>query len=136
MALLCSAARCCFLCSTQVSCDRGDFMEYAEVFGDYKGTAWKSLDDAKAHGKDLLLDIDIQGTAQVRKQFPQAVTIFEQQQTPKVRHEVIEILDGTLVNLLVTGHFRGVAHVLREVQVTAQRAPNITADRRMEALRP
>ena len=55
---------------------RGDFLEYAEVFGDYKGTAWKPLDDAKTQGKDLLLDIDIQGTAQVRKRFPEAVTIF------------------------------------------------------------
>jgi len=56
--------------------------------------------------------------------------IFEQQQSPEVRKEVIEILDGTLVNLLVTGHFRGVAHMLREVQVTAQRAANITADQK------
>ena len=63
---------------------RGEFMEYAEVFGDYKGTSWRSLDDARAKGKDLLLDIDIQGTAQVRAKFPEAVTIFVMPPTREV----------------------------------------------------
>src|ERR1700758_3256322 len=43
------------------------FLEYAEVFGNYYGTARRFLDDAKRTGKDLLLDIDVQGAAQVRK---------------------------------------------------------------------
>lgn len=51
--------------------------------------------------------------------------IFERQTTTPEREEIIGILDSTLVNLLATGHFRGVAHLLREVQVTTQRAPDL-----------
>jgi len=53
-----------------------DFLEHAEVFGNYYGTAVQSLREAKARGKDLLLDIDVQGAAQVRKKEPDAVSIF------------------------------------------------------------
>jgi hypothetical protein len=54
--------------------------------------------------------------------------IFEQQAKAEVRVEILEILDATLVNLLATGHFRGVAHLLREVQSTTQRTPELSAD--------
>jgi HEAT repeat protein len=54
--------------------------------------------------------------------------IFEQQATGSVRQEILGILDSTLVNLLATGHFRGVAHLLREVQVTIQRASELSAE--------
>jgi len=54
--------------------------------------------------------------------------IFEQQSKGEVRVEILEILDATLVNLLATGHFRGVAHLLREVQTTMQRSPELSAD--------
>jgi len=53
------------------------FLEYAVVFEtDYYGTACRFLDQAKHHGKDLLLDIDVQGAAQVKKKVPEAVSIF------------------------------------------------------------
>ena len=55
---------------------RGEFMEHADVFGNYYGTARKSLTNAAAHGKDLLLDIDVQGAEQVRTRMPEAVSIF------------------------------------------------------------
>jgi HEAT repeat protein len=54
--------------------------------------------------------------------------IFEQQATASVRQEILGILDLTLVNLLATGHFRGVAHLLREVQVTIQRATELSPE--------
>jgi guanylate kinase len=55
----------------------GKFLEYAEVFGkDLYGTPRKSLDDARANGHDLLLDIDVQGAAQIRGTMPEAVSIF------------------------------------------------------------
>ncbi|RRA49217.1 guanylate kinase [Acidipila sp. EB88] len=60
------------------------FMEYADVFGNYYGTARKSLTDATAHGKDLLLDIDVQGAEQVRMRMPEAVTIFVLPPTPEI----------------------------------------------------
>jgi guanylate kinase len=53
-----------------------EFLEHAEVFGNYYGTALQSLRDAEARGKDLLLDIDVQGAAQVREKIPDAVSIF------------------------------------------------------------
>jgi guanylate kinase len=56
--------------------DQGEFLEWAEVFGNYYGTACRSLTDAQDAGKDLLLDIDVQGAAQVREKMPDAVSIF------------------------------------------------------------
>jgi len=53
-----------------------EFLEHAEVFGNYYGTACHSLAGADAQGKDLLLDIDVQGAAQVRGKVPDAVSIL------------------------------------------------------------
>jgi len=61
-----------------------EFLEWAEVFGNYYGTACHSLDDAEARGKDLLLDIDVQGAAQVRKAKPDAVSIFVMPPNPDI----------------------------------------------------
>ena len=62
----------------------GKFLEHAEVFGNYYGTARQSLEEARRVGHDLLLDIDVQGAAQVRKTMPEAVSIFVLPPTPKV----------------------------------------------------
>ena len=56
--------------------DRGELLEWAEVFGEFYGTPRKSLDLAAQHGHDLILDIDVQGAAQLKKKLPEAVTIF------------------------------------------------------------
>ena len=53
-----------------------EFLEWAEVFGNYYGTALSVLDHARAAGKDLLLDIDVQGALQVMQKLPEAVSIF------------------------------------------------------------
>lgn len=55
---------------------RGEFLEYAEVFGNYYGTAKRFLNEAASGGYDLLMDIDVQGAAQVKKSHPEAVSIF------------------------------------------------------------
>ena len=52
------------------------FLEYAEVFGNYYGTARRFLLEAEEEGKDLLLDIDVQGAAQIKRKIPAAVSIF------------------------------------------------------------
>src|SRR5664279_404681 len=62
----------------------GEFLEYAEVFGNYYGTARRSLGEAEREGKDLLLDIDVQGAAQVRERLPEAVSIFVMPPTPEI----------------------------------------------------
>jgi guanylate kinase len=60
------------------------FLEHAEVFGNYYGTARSSLDDAGREGHDLVLDIDVQGAAQVRAKMPEAVSIFVLPPNPRV----------------------------------------------------
>jgi len=62
----------------------GMFLEYAEVFGNYYGTARSSLEQARRDGHDLLLDIDVQGAAQVRAAMPEAVSIFVLPPDPRV----------------------------------------------------
>ncbi len=53
-----------------------DFLEYADVFGNYYGTARSFLSLAQQEGKDLLLDIDVQGAEQIKRRIPDAVRIF------------------------------------------------------------
>lgn len=55
---------------------RGEFLEYAEVFGNFYGTHQSELDHARAEGKDLVLDIDVQGARQLKEKLPEAVRIF------------------------------------------------------------
>lgn len=61
-----------------------EFLEHADVFGNYYGTARHSLSDAFSKGKDLLLDIDVQGASQVRERMPEAVTIFLMPPSPEI----------------------------------------------------
>jgi len=55
---------------------RNEFLEYAEVFGNYYGTHREALARAEAEGKDLVLDIDVQGARQLKKAVPEAVSVF------------------------------------------------------------
>jgi guanylate kinase len=52
------------------------FLEYAEVFGNYYGTARSFLREAEQHGRDLLLDIDVQGAKQIQDKLCDACSIF------------------------------------------------------------
>ncbi|MGJ4728730.1 guanylate kinase [Luteimonas sp. SDU101] len=56
--------------------DAGDFFEYAQVHGDWKGTAKQSVEPQLAAGRDVLLEIDWQGAQQVKAQVPDAVSVF------------------------------------------------------------
>ena len=53
-----------------------DFFEYAQVHGDWKGTARQSVEPQLSAGKDVLLEIDWQGARQVRLKVPDAVSVF------------------------------------------------------------
>ena len=55
---------------------RDEFLEHAEVFGNYYGTHQGMLERAKAEGRDLLLDIDVQGARHLKGRVPETVTIF------------------------------------------------------------
>ena len=56
--------------------ERGEFLEWAQVFGNYYGTHQGILEAARAAGRDLVLDIDVQGARQLKDRIPEAVTIF------------------------------------------------------------
>jgi guanylate kinase len=55
---------------------KDEFLEYANVFGNYYGTARRFLGEAEEEEKDLLLDIDVQGAAQIKGKIPAAASIF------------------------------------------------------------
>jgi guanylate kinase len=52
------------------------FLEHAEVFGNFYGTSQQWVADTLARGEDVILEIDWQGAAQVRKLFPESTSIF------------------------------------------------------------
>jgi len=56
--------------------DGDEFLEYAQVYQNYYGTPKHPILDDLATGKDVLLDIDVQGALQVRYQYPDALMIF------------------------------------------------------------
>lgn len=55
---------------------RREFVEWAKVFGHLYGTSKMQIRAAQRRGKDILLDIDVQGHQQVRKKLPEAVSVF------------------------------------------------------------
>ncbi|WP_417520545.1 guanylate kinase [Marinobacter sp.] len=55
---------------------RGDFLEHADVFGNYYGTSQVWVREMVASGRDVILEIDWQGAAQVRRLIPECVSIF------------------------------------------------------------
>jgi len=56
---------------------RGEFLEYARVFGKHSyGTPKKWLNESRASGLDLVLEIDVQGAAQVKEKLPESVALF------------------------------------------------------------
>lgn len=55
---------------------KGEFLEWAQVFDNYYGTHRSILDQARAEGRDLVLDIDVQGARQLKEAIPEAVSIF------------------------------------------------------------
>ncbi|MBF8721840.1 guanylate kinase [Pseudomonas guariconensis] len=56
--------------------EQGDFLEHAEVFGNFYGTSRSALQQTLEQGYDLILEIDWQGAQQVRKLMPEALSVF------------------------------------------------------------
>jgi guanylate kinase len=68
----------------------GRWAEWAEVHGNYYGTSAELIDRERAAGHDVLLDIDVQGAAQLRCKYPDAVTIFIMPPSTAVLRERLE----------------------------------------------
>jgi guanylate kinase len=60
----------------QLRLGKGEFLESAEVYGNFYGTSQPWIETEMAGGRDILLEIDWQGAAQVRKLMPKARSIF------------------------------------------------------------
>jgi len=71
--------------------DADQFLEYAEVFGNYYGTSMGAVNDTLTAGKDVILEIDWQGAAQVRQKLADVVSVFI---LPPSRATLIERLRG------------------------------------------
>lgn len=56
--------------------EKGELLEYAEVYGNYYGTPRKYVEEQLESGRDVLLEIDIQGALQIKKRFPEGVFVF------------------------------------------------------------
>jgi len=56
--------------------ENNKWAEWAEVYGNFYGTSAEFLDTCSASGKRVLLDIDVQGAIQIKKRYPDSVTIF------------------------------------------------------------
>jgi len=56
--------------------DNGEFLEFAEVYGNYYGTPKKFVQTQLMEGKDIILEIDIQGALQVKERFDEGVFVF------------------------------------------------------------
>lgn len=69
--------------------DSDQFLEYADVFGNYYGTSMRSVNSALEQGLDIILEIDWQGAAQVRNKLAEVSSIFI---LPPSRNTLIERL--------------------------------------------
>ena len=83
---------------------KDEFLEHACVFDNYYGTAKHVFEDAAARGNDLVLDIDVQGAAQVKQKHPEAVSIFilpPTRQTLEKRLRNRSLSEGTHVDSVI-----------------------------------
>ena len=69
----------------------GRWAEWAQVYGYYYGTSDKFIDGGLSSGHDILLDIDVQGTIQILKKYPDSVTIFILPPSMKILKKRLEI---------------------------------------------
>jgi guanylate kinase len=71
--------------------DNGEFLEHAEVFGNFYGTHISELSRAADEGVDLILDIDVQGARQLKEKLPAGVSIFILPPSRKILEERLRL---------------------------------------------
>jgi guanylate kinase len=84
--------------------DEDELIEYAIVYGDYKGIPKQQVRDALASGKDVVMRIDVQGAETVRKLAPEAVMIFitvdnEEELLTRLRERKTETADALMLRM-------------------------------------
>lgn len=79
--------------------EKDELLEYALVYGDYKGIPKEQVREALASGKDVIMRIDVQGAATIRQISPQAILIFlttqnEEEMIARLEHRKTETREG------------------------------------------
>ena len=67
--------------------DRGEFVEWEELFGNYYGTLKSELDNALMNGRHLLFDVDVKGGISIKQVYPSALMIFIRTPNEEILHE-------------------------------------------------
>lgn len=90
-----------FLSSDQFAemIENNELLEYAIVYNDYKGIPKQQIRDALASGRDVIMRVDVQGAATIRKLIPNAITIFlttnsEEELVDRLRERKSETSEG------------------------------------------
>lgn len=137
---------------------RDEFLEHAQVFGEYYGTNRRTLEEAERREKDVVLDIDVEGTRQVKSRLPTAVAVLllppskqelEQrlrgraldtpegmrQRLERARHEIenYAIYDYLVVNRVLADTCAQVEAIVRAVRSQRDRIPSSAESRVWEA---
>ena len=113
---------------------KDELLEYAEVFGNYYGTPRKFVLDQLAEGKNVLLEIDIQGALQVKERYPEAVLVFI---VPPSLEELERRLRGrgTDAEEVILKRLAGATHELSFAKEYKYLVVNDTAELAMEKVR-
>lgn len=91
---------------------KGEFLEHAEVFGNYYGTHRASLREAIEQNKDLVLDIDVQGARQLKIALPEAVSVFVLPPSRQVLEQRLRARSADTENV-IERRLRGAAEEVR-----------------------
>jgi guanylate kinase len=90
-----------FLSSDQFAemIENNELLEYAVVYNDYKGIPKQQIREALASGRDVIMRVDVQGAATIRKLIPNAITIFlttdsEEELVARLRERKSETAEG------------------------------------------
>lgn len=89
--------------------EKNELLEYAVVYGDYKGIPKQHVREALASGHDVIMRIDVQGAATIRKLVPNAVTIFltaesEEELIDRLRERKTEEPDQLKMRIVTARH--------------------------------
>ena len=79
--------------------EANELLEYAVVYNDYKGIPKKHIRDALASGRDVIMRVDVQGAATIRKLIPNAILVFlttesEESMVKRLRERKSETAEG------------------------------------------
>ncbi|HEX6384277.1 MAG TPA: guanylate kinase [Anaerolineae bacterium] len=79
--------------------EEGELLEYAVVYNDYKGIPKQQIRDALASGKDVIMRVDVQGAATIKKLIPHAIFVFlttetEEELVARLRERKSETTEG------------------------------------------